>query len=381
MLDTVSLKLALGVVTLTLCCLFLGSFRRTRSPYSGWWSVALALWLAGNASFVLTGTSQQVWANPLGNALLVAGAFGVWAGTRSLRLLPTPRWPLLAGPGVTAVASVLENPAVNAWSGGLVYLVMMGTGMALAARELSLLKPGGSQAHRPLQFAAAVLVAYFVCRGIVYVLEGPEGEVFRTYLGPAVTCVFLIMLLITVSFGMTELSNDQLVNTLRARATRDGLTGLLNRGAFMELADQECRRLHAAGSGSTVILADLDHFKAVNDTHGHAAGDAAIQAFAAACLASVRRTDLVGRYGGEEFVFLLGGADQDRARAITSEISRNLASSNPPEGMAFPTVSYGISSSTNAGAGLTQMIAAADTALYKAKALGRNRAVSATQQP
>lgn len=117
MLDTISLKLALGVVTLTLCCLFFGSFRRTRSPYSGWWCVALALWLAGNASFLLTGTPQQVWANPLGNALLVSGAFCVWAGMRSLRLLPAPRWQLLAGPGVTVVASVLENPAVNAWSG------------------------------------------------------------------------------------------------------------------------------------------------------------------------------------------------------------------------------------------------------------------------
>jgi diguanylate cyclase (GGDEF)-like protein len=380
-LDTVSLKLALGVVTLTLCCLFFGSFRRTRSPYSGWWCVALAFWLAGNASFLLTGTPQQVWANPLGNALLVAGAFGVWAGTRSLRLLPTPRWQLLAGPGVTVVASVVENPAVNAWSGGLVYLIMMGTGMALAARELSLLKPSGSQAHRPLLFAAAVLVAYFLCRGIVYLLEGPQGTEFRTYFSPAVTCLFLIMLLITVSFSMTELSSEQLINTLRERATRDGLTGLLNREAFTELADQECRRQQAAGWVSTVILADLDHFKAVNDTYGHSAGDAAIQAFAAACLASVRRTDLVGRYGGEEFVILLAGADQDRASTLTAEISRTLASSNPPEGMTFPTVSFGISSSTNADAGLTQMIATADAALYEAKALGRNRAVSATQQP
>lgn len=379
LLDSVSLKLALGVVMLTLCWLFWGSFRRTQSPYSGWWCVALALWLAGNASFLLTGTPLQVWANPLGNALLVAGAFSVWAGTRSLRLLPTRRWHLLAGPGVTSVASLLENPAVNAWSGGLVYLAMMGTGMAFAARELSLLKPNASQAHRPLLVAAAALVAYFFARGVVFFLLGPEGQAFRTYFSPAVTCVFLIMLLITVSFSMTELSNEQLINALKERATRDGMTGLLNREAFTELAEQQCNRLHAAGSVSTVILADLDHFKAVNDTHGHAAGDAAIQAFAAACLASVRRTDLVGRYGGEEFIILLPGADQDRAAAITADISRRLASSYQPEGITFPTASYGIAS-TNTGADLTQMIATADAALYKAKALGRNRAVSATKE-
>ncbi|WP_309304077.1 GGDEF domain-containing protein [Arthrobacter sp. CJ23] len=248
--------------------------------------------------------------------------------------------------------------------------------MALAARELSLLKPNGSQAHRPLRLVAAVLVAYFLCRGIVYALDGPQGPEFRTYFSPAVTCLFLIVLLITVSFSMTELSNEQLIKALRERATRDGLTGLLNREAFTELADQECRRLEAAGSVSTVILADLDHFKAVNDTHGHSAGDAAIQAFASACVDSVRRTDLVGRYGGEEFIILLAGADQDRAATITAEISRTLAASNPPEGMAFPTVSYGIASSANTGAGLAHMIATADAALYEAKALGRNRAVA-----
>jgi len=177
-LDTPSLGFALGVVTFTLCLLFHGSFRRTGSAYSGWWCVALVFFLAGNVAFLLTGTPQQLWADPAGNALLVAGAFSVWAGSRSLRLLPAPRWQLLAAPAVTAVASALENPASNPWSGALVYLAMMAVGMGLATRELWLLKAGSSQVRRSLALAAGALAAYYLCRWPVFLVEGPEGPDF-----------------------------------------------------------------------------------------------------------------------------------------------------------------------------------------------------------
>ncbi|WP_347898377.1 GGDEF domain-containing protein [Arthrobacter sp. CC3] len=297
------------------------------------------------------------------------------AGSRSLRLLPTPRWELIAAPLVTAVASLLENPAANAWSGGAVYLAMMAIGMALATWELWLLKPSDSETHRALALAAGILAIYYLCRFVVYLREGPDGPNFATYFSPAVTSVLTIVLLVTVSFSVTALSNEQLINGLNERATRDGLTGLLNRTAFMELAAKEIHRVHAAGSVSTVILADLDHFKALNDGHGHAAGDAAIQAFAAACRASVRDTDFVGRYGGEEFIILPPGAGPESARIIATLISRRMAQAQTPAGVTFPTVSYGAAPSTIADPDLGRMIAEADTALYRAKALGRNRVV------
>lgn len=376
-LDVSSLKFTLGVVALTLSVLFYGSYHRTRSPYSGWWCLALALLMAGNSAYLLTGTTQQVWADPLGNALLVAGAFSVWAGARSLRLRPTPVWLLLSGAAVTAVASVLENPAYNAWSGGVVYLAMMAVGMGLAARDLALLKPADSRVHQPLAVSAGVLAVYYLARTWVYVMEGPNGPEFTTYFSSAFTSILTIVMLVTVSFSMTALSNEQLINALNDRASRDGLTGLLNRTTFEEQAEREVRRLQAAGSVSTVILADLDNFKAINDTHGHAAGDAAIKAFADACRASVRHTDLAGRYGGEEFIILLPGAHQESAWIIAETINHHLGTTKPPEGMLFPTVSYGIATSTTATADLPALIAAADQALYEAKSLGRNRIVTA----
>ncbi|MEZ2388025.1 diguanylate cyclase [bacterium RCC_150] len=376
-LDVSSLKLTLGVVALTLSVLFYGSYRRTGSAYSGWWCLTLALLMAGNIAYLLTGTSQQVWADPLGNALLVAGAFSVWAGSRSLRLKPTPAWLLLSGPVVTAIASALENPASNAWSGGLVYLLLMAAGMALAARELALLKPADSRVHQPLALAAGILAVYYLARASVYVMEGPNGPEFTSYFSSAFTSMLTIVMLVTVSFSMTALINEELISSLKDRASRDGLTGLLNRATFMEQAGREVKRLHASGSVSTVVIADLDNFKAVNDAYGHAAGDAAIQAFADACRASVRHTDLAGRYGGEEFILLLPGADQENAWIIAETINRRLGSAQPPEGVRFPTVSYGIATSATATAELAAMIAAADHALYKAKSLGRNRIVTA----
>ncbi|KQR02595.1 diguanylate cyclase [Arthrobacter sp. Leaf145] len=377
MLDLLSMKLALAVVTLTLWVLFLGSYRRTRSLYSAYWCAALGCWLAGNVAYWLKETDWGWVASPLGNALTVAGAFGVWAGFRSLRNLGTPLWLLFAAPAVTASATVIETDPDGAWQGGLVYFALMATGMALAARELALLKSRASQAHRPLLVVAAVLVAYFGCRIVVYAVAGPDSEVLQSYFSPAVTCLLLIMLLVLVSFSMTALNSHQLITRLNERASRDGMTGLFNRQAFMELAERELAALQTAGRSAAVVLADLDHFKSVNDTHGHAAGDAAIRAFAMACKGSLRRTDLVGRYGGEEFVIFLPGADEVAAEAITTEISRRLAAAPAPDGLEFPTVSYGISSTAISGSTLAQLIHTADGALYQAKAAGRNRAFKA----
>ncbi|HEY1158204.1 MAG TPA: GGDEF domain-containing protein, partial [Arthrobacter sp.] len=105
-----------------------------------------------------------------------------------------------------------------------------------------------------------------------------------------------------------------------------------------------------------------------------AAGDLALQAFADACVATVRSTDLTGRYGGEEFVILVPGASAERAEAIVEEISSRLAGAAAPDGMEMPTASYGISTYDGGTSDVDRLIAAADAALYRAKSLGRNRA-------
>ncbi|TLM88291.1 diguanylate cyclase [Pseudarthrobacter sp. NamE5] len=373
-LDTATLRIAFGLMALVLAFLFyFSAYRVTRSPYSGWWCLALLFFLTGSACFLLDGTPHQLWANPAGNVLLVHGGVAVWAGARSLRTVLPPMWAFTGIPLVTLVASVVDSPATNTWSGGPVFLAAMSLTIGLAARELWRLEPGYSRVRIPMAAAAGGLSFFYFLRWWAFMLEGQDGPVFVTVFGSAVTTMVTMVLLVVVSFSMAALSSEQQTRALRMVASRDDLTGLLNRKAFLNLAaEQLADRSVTRGSGA-LILADLDHFKAVNDTYGHAAGDLALQAFAEACTATVRSTDLVGRYGGEEFVLLIPGANGERAETIAEEISGRLAGTTANDGMEMPTASYGISTYDGGTKDLKGLIASADAALYTAKSLGRNR--------
>jgi diguanylate cyclase (GGDEF)-like protein len=373
-LDTATLRIAFGLMALVLVFLFyFSAYRVTRSPYSGWWCLALIFFLTGSACFLLDRTPHQVWANPLGNVLLVHGGVAVWAGARSLRTVPPSKWAFTGIPLATLVASVLDSPATNTWSGGPVFLAAMSLTVGLASRELWRLEPGYSRVRIPMAVAAGGLSAFYFLRWVAFLVEGQNGPTFVTVFGSAVTTLITMVLLVVVSFSMAALSSEQQTRALRVVASRDDLTGLLNRKAFLDLAtEQLADRATTRGSG-TLILADLDHFKSVNDTYGHAAGDVALQSFAESCTATVRSTDLVGRYGGEEFVLFLPGTNAERAENIAEEISRRLAAAPTVNGMEMPTVSYGISTYDAGTTDVDGLIAAADAALYTAKSLGRNR--------
>lgn len=382
MLDTATLRVSLALVDLTLLLLFYFiTFRRTRSPYSGWWCMALLLFLVGNAAYLMDGTVHQAWAIPAGNVLLVAGAASIWAGGRSLRA-PSPRsWHLAAGPAATAVASALDHPATNTWAGGPVYLGFMALLIGMGSRELFLLERDYSRVHRPLAVGAGILAVFYLGRLVVFLTNGPDSAIFTTVFGSGPMTVFSTITLVVASFTMAELSYEQQTQDLRARATVDGLTGLLNRSAFLDLAENELRRLRRTGTTASLILADLDHFKAINDQFGHSAGDSALQAFAKACAGTVRSTDLVGRYGGEEFILLLPGVTPERAQSIAADISAKLHQSASADIPRLPTVSYGIASTGSAPGGLDAAVVSADAALYQAKTLGRDRAELATGGP
>jgi diguanylate cyclase (GGDEF)-like protein len=373
-LDTTTLRIAFGLMALVLVVLFyFSAYRVTRSPYSGWWCLALIFFLGGSGCFLLDGTPHQIWANPLGNVLLVHGGVAVWAGARSLRTIRPPMWAFTGLPLATLVASILDHPATNTWSGGAVFLAAMSISIGLASRELWRLEPGYSRVRIPMAVSAGGLAVYYFFRWLAFVVEGQDGRIFVTVFGSAVTTLVTMVLLVVVSFSMAALSSEQQTRALRVVATRDDLTGLLNRKAFLDLAAEQLADRAITGASGALILADLDHFKAVNDTYGHAAGDAALRRFADSCTATVRTTDLVGRYGGEEFVLLMPGASAERAELVAGEISRRLADGSVADGVEMPTASYGIATYDAGTSNVDNLIAEADAALYLAKSLGRNR--------
>lgn len=174
------------------------------------------------------------------------------------------------------------------------------------------------------------------------------------------------------------IQNEQARQVLEKLANKDGLTGLMNRRFFMQSAEAELQRAQRYRRPVTVAMADLDFFKKLNDTYGHAAGDAVLRAFADLVRDSSRQSDLVCRYGGEEFAFLFPEISPAEAAALAERLRASCADAEIglPDGRTVKvTVSMGLADASECPIEIA--LKHADDALYEAKRLGRNRVVLA----
>ncbi len=241
--------------------------------------------------------------------------------------------------------------------------------------------------YRQVLRVAVYALALFSA-AVAYVLRNPSTDehpvLFASYL-------FMVFIVVTGTTILTwrlgrirdhmraqKIQLTKALKKIQRIATRDELTGTANRRFMLEQLQQEIQRADRTGAALMVAILDIDYFKRVNDTYGHQAGDGCLQMFAQVVQSSIRTTDRLARWGGEEFLILLTDTDFALALACLDRVRTQVAQMVVPMGEVEirVTVSIGVTQ-YQAGDSIAQTIDRADLALYAAKAQGRNQVVSA----
>jgi diguanylate cyclase (GGDEF) domain len=314
----------------------------------------------------------------LGNTLLL---LGFWLETVCIRALDQPeRRPpdfgrifLLAT--LAGLAATYLLPQAN-------LRIAVCSTLAFACFALSgllLLRgaPGISALRKTLGAAYLLLCAAVAWRGLV-ALADPEVTLFTSALGMSFSYLPLYLLMITGSFGLLLLFKERDDENLTRIATRDELTGAPNRRAVLEMGARLVAKARREQTALAVLMLDIDHFKLVNDTFGHAMGDAVLRDLSRIIKEGLRAYDAYGRFGGEEFVAVLPDTSQEDARGVAERI-RAAAQASCPKGCesARYSVSIGIAWGLPPQEGLSALLLLADQAMYEAKRQGRNRVEAA----
>jgi diguanylate cyclase (GGDEF)-like protein len=179
------------------------------------------------------------------------------------------------------------------------------------------------------------------------------------------------MMLLALYLGLILMVSDRLRETLEHSASHDALTNALNRRSLIEACERELERCRRHGHRMALLMLDVDHFKAINDTYGHLTGDRVLVSFVIRVRDQLRRLDQLGRFGGEEFLVLLPETSPESALLVAERIRTAVA--RTADGLPALTVSIGVTGNRTDETDIDELLARADRALYMAKTGGRNR--------
>lgn len=342
------------------------------SPGARWAQAASLAQALGWGSFLLARPVHDRFFSSLCMAFLGMSFVAMWQSMRHW-LGPRPggtalRWACLLTPlGYFALFD--SYPARVGWSNFGLALQMALVCWAVAAPA-----PHASRRWRGLFVAClATLAALTLARGV---LGAFFTELYPHFRSPhpvniaAAVANHLTLVLVTVASLVAW--HEEAEHALVALAETDGLTGLVNRRGFTARAASALARAQRHGQPLVLLMIDIDRFKAINDRHGHAAGDEALRLFARALRQAGRRSDLCARYGGEEFCVLLDHADRAAAHRFDARLRQGLRELSPAPGEVLD-YSAGVAVLGDDGNDLDALLRRADAALYRAKETGRGR--------
>jgi diguanylate cyclase len=312
----------------------------------------------------------------IGTVLWTTGAHpAAWAALVASALL----WPHVAyqlgrrsrDPYRTELRSLMIDSALGgAWIAGMQFNLLPSV-VLLAMLSMDKLAVGGAR------FVARCSVALAVACLLVAAMTGFTVEASTSMpqmLGSLPLLVIYPMAVGVITYRLARRVREQ--NRLLSEISRtDGLTRLLNRRYWEEAACAEFQRCRRGGHRASVLMLDIDHFKAINDRHGHPAGDEVIRSVAGILRDTLRGQDVPGRYGGEEFGIVLPDTGAAGAEAIAERVRRRIEAAALSKSGVRATASIGIAELDSQDRDHTVWIAHADRALYAAKERGRNRSV------
>ena len=388
--DTRTLFLALSFTLVVSTLALVAYWRATPSLKGlGYFALGFVLQVLGTWLLVLRGYVSISLSVIVGNLFVLWGYAAVWIGlcvfwSRQYRLA---LW-LTAILSVIMLVSQYYYSVITDELNTRVFTILIYDAILLAGMCQTLLSVYSSKTPLPdtsitpgyrgvllLLLGYGANVVFNIYRAFSWDTNGPPGLLFEPNMGTYLAYFGGLILTVLIPLAVIIMAGEVLEARLKAATILDVLTGAYTRDTFQESASLLMARAERHGEPISLLVCDLDFFKQINDTHGHAAGDTVLAAVGKQIRLQKRNSDLFGRIGGDEFVVLLPLTDHRGAKVLADRLVKFISSQAVYASGASinPTISVGVASSEQDGQSYGQLFERADQALFEAKRTGRNR--------
>ncbi len=333
----------------------------------GEWALSMALGLVAGLLFIAVGNIPPLLSITLPTALYMAAAYISYLGTQRFFGVASRPLPWIIWIGLAVLGSTWFLFVDPSYSSRLRLNLVVMVSLFAAQGSLIYRKSRHSYAGRIALVVLTTATGVQLMR-LVSTFLYPVGLSVMDPSTPSVVYITAYSFLVPIgSISQVIMATERLRTELEHVATHDSLTDAYTRRYMNEACQRELERSARHGREMSLMLLDIDHFKSVNDTLGHQAGDRILTEFVAGIRTQLRSADLLGRFGGEEFVVILPETSPEVAMVVAERIRSTMAD------RAGPTVSIGITTNQSGGDTVDSLLARADAAMYRAKANGRNR--------